>query len=147
MYLRVLSLGLAAAVFIGTVACDEALSSLTGPTPGLEPTLSSIQKEIFDTTDSSGRLACTNCHNGNAFVPGNLRAGASYATLVNTRSVERPGLLRVAPGDPENSYVIHKLEGRPGIVGERMPRGTGPYLTDGQILVIRRWIELGANND
>ncbi len=147
MYLRVLSLGLAAAVFISTAACDEALSSLTGPTPNLEPTLSSIQREIFDTTDSSGRLACTSCHNGNAFVPGNLRAGSAYAALVNTRSVQRPDLLRVSPGDPENSYVVHKLEGRPGIVGQRMPRGTGPFLTDGQILVIRRWIELGANND
>jgi hypothetical protein len=147
MYLRVLSLGLAAAVFISTAACDEALSSLTGPTPNLEPTLSSIQREIFETTDSSGRLACTNCHNGNAFVPGNLRAGSSYATLVNTRSVQRPDLFRVSPGNPENSYLIHKLEGRPGIVGQRMPRGTGPFLTDGQILVIRRWIELGANND
>jgi len=60
---------------------------------------------------------------------------------------EGASLLRVAPGDPENSYMIHKLDGRPGIVGQRMPRGTGPFLSDGQILVIRRWIELGANND
>jgi hypothetical protein len=147
MRFRLFGLGLAAVVFAGTAACDEALSSLTGPTPNLEPTLSSIQHEIFDTTDSSGRLACTNCHNGNAFVPGNLTAGRAYATLVNTPSVERPGLLRVAPGDPENSYMIHKLEGRPSIVGVRMPRGTGPFLSDGQILVIRRWIELGAKND
>jgi len=148
MRFRVLYLVIAAAVFAGTTACDEALSSLTGPTPNLEPTLSSIQREIFDTTDSSGRLACINCHNGrNPFVPGNLTAGASYATLVNTRSVEKPALLRVAPGDPANSYFIHKLEGGPSIVGERMPRGTGPYLTPGQMLVIRRWIELGAAND
>ena len=53
----------------------------------------------------------------------------------------------MAPGDPENSYLIHKLEGRPGIVGVRMPRGTGPFLTAGQITIIRRWIELGAHND
>ena len=148
MRFRVFVLAVAAAVFAGTVACDESLSSLTGPTPNLEPTLSSIQKEIFDTTDSSGRLACINCHNGrNPFAPGNLTAGASFATLVGTRSVEKPALLRVAPGDPANSYVIHKLEGGPSIVGERMPRGTGPYLTAGQMLVLRRWIELGAAND
>ena len=61
--------------------------------------------------------------------------------------MEKPSLLRVAPGDPANSYFIHKLEGGPNIVGERMPRGTGPYLTAGQMLVIRRWIELGAAND
>lgn len=148
MRLRMLSLGLAAAVFIGTTACDEALSSLTGPTKDLQPTLSSIQRDIFDQSDSSGRLPCVQCHTGrNPFAPGNLTSGASYATLVGVASVERPGLQRVAPGDPENSYLIHKLEGRPSIAGLRMPRGTGPYLTDGQILVIRRWIELGAKND
>ena len=31
-----------------------------------EPTFSSIQTEIFDTTDSSGRLACISCHNAAA---------------------------------------------------------------------------------
>ena len=148
MRFRVFVLVVAAAVFAGTVACDESLSSITGPTPNLEPTLSSIQKEIFDTTDSSGRLACINCHNGrNPFVPGNLTAGVSYATLVGTPSVEKPALRRVAPGDPANSYFVHKLEGGPEILGTRMPRGTGPYLTAGQMLVIRRWIELGAAND
>jgi hypothetical protein len=131
-----------------SAGCDEKLEDLTGPTPNLQPTLSSIQREIFDTTDSSGRLACINCHNGrNPFVPGNLTAGASYATLVGTPSVEKPALRRVAPGDPANSYFVHKLEGGPDILGTRMPRGTGPYLTAGQMLVIRRWIELGAAND
>jgi hypothetical protein len=52
----------------------------------------------------------------------------------------------VIAGDPENSYIIHKLEERSTISGVRMPLG-GPYLTSGQILVIRRWIELGAPND
>jgi hypothetical protein len=66
---------------------------------------------------------------------------------VNVRSVQKPNLFRVAPGDPDNSYIIHKLEGRADIVGLRMPRGTGPFLTDGQLLVLRRWIELGAKND
>ena len=34
-------------------------------------------------------------------------------------------------------------EGLPGIVGVRMPFN-GPYLSDGQILIIKRWIETGA---
>ena len=150
MRLRLAGLGLAAVVFAGTAGCDEALSSLTGPTPELEPTFSSIQSEIFDSTDSSGRLACVNCHNarGRAFTAGlDLTAGVSYASLVGVASTERPSILRVAPGDPGNSYMIHKLEGRPDIVGVRMPRGTGPFLTAGQIVVIRRWIEIGAPND
>jgi hypothetical protein len=131
-------------------ACDESLSDLTGPTPNLEPTFSSIQREIFDTTDSSGRQSCTGCHTASGRAPAgglNLTSAASYAALVNVSSGQRPGVLRVSPGDPENSYLIHKLEGRPSIVGLRMPRTMGPFLTEGQMLVIRRWIELGAPNN
>jgi hypothetical protein len=148
MRVRLLGLGLAAVAFIGTVACDEALSSLTGPTPNLEPTFTSIQRDILQATDTSGRLACVNCHNGvNVFAPGNFTAGNAYASLVGVTSVQKPSLRRVDPGNPESSYILHKLEGRSDIVGQRMPRGTGPFLTDGQILVIRRWIELGAPNN
>ena len=148
MRARLLGLGLAAAVFAGTAACDEDITTLAGPTPNLKPTFSSIQTEIFNTTDSSGRLACINCHNATARPAGlDLASTGAHARLVGVASVERPTLQRVTPGDPENSYLIHKLEGRPGIVGTRMPRGTGPFLTDGQMRIVRRWIELGANND
>jgi hypothetical protein len=150
---RVFSLSLFAAVFMGTVACDEALSTLTGPTPNLEPTFSSIQRDIFDTTDSSGRTACTQCHTsagGRAAAAGlDLTSAVSYSRLVGVASIQRPGLLRVNPGDPDSSYLVHKLEGPPrwDIVGVRMPRGTGPYVSEGQMLVLRRWIALGARND
>jgi hypothetical protein len=43
-------------------ACDEKLSDLTGPTPDLTVSFASIQREIFNTTDSSGRSACIQCH-------------------------------------------------------------------------------------
>jgi hypothetical protein len=52
----------------------------------------------------------------------------------------------VVPGDPDSSYLIHKLEGGPNIAGVRMPLN-GPYLQEGQVLVIRRWIEIGAPNN
>jgi hypothetical protein len=135
---------------IGGMGCDEALSDLTGPTPNLAPTFSSISREIFQTTDSSGRLACVQCHNeaGRTFTAGlSLQTQTAYAELVGVASRQKPGLMRVAPGDPENSYLIHKLEGRADIVGLRMPRNTGPFLTEGQMSVIRRWIQLGARND
>jgi hypothetical protein len=139
---------LAAALIVAVAACDESLSDLAGPTPDLQPTFSSIQREIFNTTDSSGRQACITCHvaGGPAgFMP--LTEGVSYGNLVGRTSGSKPGAVRVLPGDPDNSYLIQKLEGTPGIVGERMPRTGGPYLTSGQISIIRRWIELGANND
>lgn len=136
------------ALALGTAGCDEPLSDVTGPTPDLEPTFSSIQQNIFNNSDASGRPACTSCHNavGSRFNGLDLTAAVSYSNLVNVQSRFKPGAVRVIPGDAENSYLIHKLEGRSTIAGVRMPLN-GPYLEAGQILVIRRWIETGAPNN
>jgi hypothetical protein len=150
MRVRTVLVTLAIAATMWSAACDEKLSDLTGPTPNLEPTFSTIQRDIFESTDAAGRVRCTGCHNTAfaAFTAGlNLESAVAYASLVNVRSVEKPGLLRVAPNDPDNSYLIHKLEGRSDIVGTRMPRGQGPFLTEGQMTVIRRWITIGAPNN
>lgn len=142
----------AALLLLATMAsgCDENLSSIAGPTPNLTPTLSSIEREIFNTTDSSGRAACTNCHTdaGGRVPPTGmvLLPGRAYDFLVNVPARNKPGAIRIIPGDPENSYLIHKLEVRTDIVGVRMPQ-RGPYLTDGQISIIKRWIQLGARRD
>jgi hypothetical protein len=128
-------------------ACDEKLSDITGPTPNLNPSLSSITQNIIQSSDSSGRTPCTNCHAG-ANPAGRLNlSGDVYAALVNKPSSFKPGAILVIPGDPENSYLYQKLEGSAGIVGLRMPRNGPPYLTDGQIEVIERWIEQGAKNN
>jgi hypothetical protein len=132
-----------------TAGCDEALSDIAGPTPNLEATFSSIQSTIFEANDSSGRPACTDCHN-TRFAQFNggldLSHDLAYANLVGVASRGKSGAVRVIPGDAANSYLIHKLDGRSGIVGLRMPT-SGPYLTAGQIAVIQRWIELGARRD
>jgi hypothetical protein len=132
-------------------ACDEKLSDLAGPSPNLQPTFSSVQHEIFEARDESGRAACTECHTdvGSRTPSGglNLRHELAYASLVSIASRGKTGAVRVIPGDADNSYIVQKLEGRPGIVGERMPRTGGPYLTEGQMTILKRWIETGANND
>ena len=131
--------------------CDEKLSNITGPTPDLEVTFRSIQQNIFAAPDSSGRVACTGCHTSAGRAPAagmDLGGANAHGQLVSVASSGKPGAIRVIPGDPENSYLIHKIEGRSDIVGLRMPRGTaGPFLTAGQIRVIKRWIELGAPNN
>lgn len=131
-------------------ACDESLREFAGPTPDLTPAFSSIQTHIFSAPDSSGRAACTSCHTNVGRTPAaglNLSGPGAHAQLVGAPSGAMAGAVRVVPGDPENSYLVHKLDGRPGIVGQRMPRTGGPFLTDGQMRIIRRWIELGAPND
>lgn len=130
--------------------CDEKLSEIAGPTPNLTPTFSSIYQEILVSSNPAGRQACIRCH-----VPG--RSGfretgndfstpdTAYASLVGVRSVMKPSALRVAPGDPVNSFLIQKLEGR-DLVGVRMPQNADP-LTPGQIQIIARWIQRGAPRD
>ena len=138
---------LVVALAVGAAACDEKLSTLAGPTPDLEPTFASVQKNVFELTDSAGRNACTNCHTNVGRNPAggmNLLHDVAYDQLVNANSTEVPSLKRVSPGNPDGSYLSHKIEGRPGIVGRRMPFNGPPYMTDGQILIVRRWIEIGA---
>ena len=142
---------------IGSTACDEggspagpSPSPSPSPSPTLEPTFSSIAAQIFSSGDANGRSACTNCHTnaGQANAGGlNLVTSAAHAELVNVPSVTNPGRVRVVPGDPDNSLLIWKLEGRPGTLGARMPFDGPPFLTESQIQVIRQWIARGAPND
>ena len=138
----------AASLCVVAAGCDEKLSDLTGPTPNLEPTFTSVRTLIVTQSDSAGRTACVQCHTNVGRNPaGGLNmAGDTYAAFVNQPSRLRAGETLVIPGDPANSYLIKKLKGV-GITGVRMPFNGPPYLTDGQILVIERWIQLGAQNN
>jgi len=144
--MRILLLICVMAAGLAVAACDEKLSKIAGPTPNLEPTFASVQHEIFETTDAAGRVACTNCHTNIGRTPSgglNLVHDLAYDQIVNVRSA-RSGVIRIIPGDPENSYLVQKLEGRSGIVGLRMPFSGAPFLTDGQMSILKRWIAIGA---
>jgi hypothetical protein len=147
---RVRRAAVAAALVCAVSACDEQLSDVAGPTPNLTPTFSSIQRDIFNTADSSGRVACIDCHSDSGRVPAGglvLLEGRSHQNLVGASSRFKPGATLVVPGDPDGSYLVHKLEGDSDIVGQRMPRTGGPFLTSGQMQILRRWIANGAPND
>ena len=75
-----------------------------------------------------------------------LLASVSYGNLVNRASVQQASVLRVAPNNPDASYLVRKISGTPGINGLRMPLN-GPYLTSEQIQIIRTWIQQGAQNN
>ena len=107
-----------------------------GGDPPIEATLESIQENVFS-------AVCTNCHVGAAAPQGlRLEEGMSHAMLVNVPSTEVPSILRVNPGNPDDSYLIQKIEGTAS-VGEQMPLG-GPELSAEQIAAIRQWITDGA---
>jgi hypothetical protein len=108
----------------------------SAPEP-LSADFQSIQDNVFTPI-------CTRCHSGaNAPEGLQLDEGHSYALLVGVPSAEVPGVLRVKPGDPTDSYLIQKLEGSSGIVGMQMPFG-GPYLPQSTIDLIAQWITNGA---
>lgn len=134
-----LTLGLLLAV--GAGACSDKSSTPTSPSTA--PTLTMIQSQIFDT-------GCASCHTDVGRTPAggtNLKAGSSFAALVNVASTGLAGATRVIPGNPNGSYLVQKLEGAAGIVGLRMPRSGPPFLSEAQVRMIRDWIAAGALNN
>src|SRR5262249_47113898 len=104
-----------------------------------------IQKKIFDPS-----CATEFCHGATAASAGlDLSAGAAIANLVNVpaaaEGAKAANLLRVAPGDPDNSFLMLKIEGHLGPnEGVPMPLVGGP-LPASDIDTIRRWIAAGAS--
>lgn len=120
--------------------CEHA-DPFTGPPGGVEPKLSSIQAFVFDR-----KCAVPTCHvTGTAALGLVLSAGESYGNLVGVPSGQ-VALNRVEPNDPDNSYLVRKLEGAVGIGGEQMPRNAAP-LPPAEVQAIRDWITNGAPND
>jgi hypothetical protein len=99
----------------------------------------SIQDNVFTPI-------CSKCHIGASAPEGlQLDAAHSYNLLVGVPSNEQPSLLRVKPGDPDNSYMVHKIEGLAGIFGGQMPLGETP-LPQATIAAMKQWITDGAPN-
>jgi len=106
------------------------------PPPEEAPTFSDIQTMIF--------IPICVCHVGAAAPRGLvLDAADTIDMLVNIPSVDVPDLFRVEPGNPDDSYLVRKLEGGPDIAGSQMPLG-GPPLDQDLIDMVREWILAGA---
>ena len=106
--------------------------------PEVDATLTKIQDEIFTPS-----CATSGCHSGTNPPDGlNLAAGNSYANTVGVTAVQMPSLMLIEPGDPDNSYLVRKIEGS-GIVANRMPLGGAP-LSSAQIDLVRQWVVEGA---
>ena len=145
------SLGVIFAGVLGFVLCGcagEGTGAATGPegdpdlpTGGGSVDFSKQVQPIFNENCS--------CHLTPSAPQGEvLLEGASYDFLVNVPSTGKPEFMRVKPGDPDNSYLIIKVDDQvPDVgskrVGERMPRGSPP-LSRTEIDTLRKWVEEGA---
>ncbi len=101
-----------------------------------------VVQPIFDQS-----CALAGCHSSASASAGLvLAAGSAVDNLVGVPSSQQPALNRVAAGDPDNSYLVRKIEGGSGISGGRMPLNRSP-LSAAQITSIRTWITEGAQNN
>jgi CHRD domain len=128
-------------VFSATHAGGEIRGQI-GLASNSAPTLTQLQADIFTPI-------CSVCHTGvGASLPGsqNLTNGHTYTSIVNVASIEVPTMKRIVPGDPDNSYLVLKIQGSPGIVGVQMPASGGP-LSQAQIDEVRAWVAAGALNN
>lgn len=127
------------------VGCNNT-QTITGPGEPPDPTatFSRVQREVF--TPSCAVSRAGGCHAGPApQLDLSLETGKSYARIVGVPSTETR-LDLVAPGRPDDSYLVVKLRGDPAIEANRMPPG-GPYLPPDQVKLIVDWIRRGAPND
>ena len=114
----------------------------------VEPTLSSIQAEIF-----TPRCAFAGCHNADDVGGGlSLAEGESHANLVGVvptyTDAAVAGFFRVAPEDPDSSFLLTILG--PDFwqyAASRMPAGNQDPLTEEELEAVREWVVLGAKDD
>lgn len=103
---------------------------------GIQPTLSSIQENVFTPI-------CSTCHGGaNPAAGQNLsNIENSIANLINVNS-SNPQFKRVLPGSSDESYLYLKVTGN-SQAGAQMPLGQRALDQD-TINAIKQWIDDGA---
>lgn len=137
-------------VLLFLAACtDKEDDSATTPTEGAV-SFGVDLRFIFDRN-----CAYTGCHfppdaepNEEGQAGMDLTADAAYGAIVNVPSDEVPTMMRIAPGDPEGSYLYLKLNDRQaevGGTGTRMP--TELFLSQPEIEKFESWILAGAPNN
>lgn len=134
----------AAEEFFANSAPPPAPGGSTPPPPpatgSFGPNFSEIQAAVF-TPD----CATSGCHAGGSPAAAlNLEAANSYMALVSVASTQDGNILRVAPGNPAQSYLIQKIEGT-AASGQRMPPSGA--LDQADIDTIRQWVTDGAIDD
>src|SRR5215470_1876840 len=88
---------IAAAALLALAGCGSGSGESSPAPPRLEPTLLSIQANIFTPT-----CAVSGCHTGATPIQGlKLDDGSSYANLVGVPATTVGAPVRVIPGDPD----------------------------------------------
>jgi hypothetical protein len=89
------------------------------PAGGATVSFSSNIQPIFNRSCA----VAASCHAGPGSADLDLTAGVAYGQTVNVPSTQQKNLKRVNPGNPENSYLVRKIQNGPNISGTIMPQG------------------------
>lgn len=115
-------------------------SSAIGCADTIEPSAERIEALL----QRSCGLAAS-CHAGNqpqAALDLSTLAGV-FATAVDVPSSQAATLKLIAPGAPEDSYLIRKIRGSE-VVGMKMPPPPAAALCDARLRALEEWIRAGA---
>lgn len=121
------------------------LACCDGGEPERVATLTAIRADIFDP-----RCSASVCHANNGARGLDLK-NSPFEGLVDVASVADPSIVRVKPGDPDNSLLFQVVQApvpdaelASGTLG-KMP--IGGDLDEADLDQLRRWIEDGAENN
>lgn len=98
-----------------------------------------IQQQVFNTT-------CANCHGGSTSAAAGLylTEGKSYDNIINRESKKAPGMMRVLPGDAENSILYQALTRDISTDGKWHYDHTTEVVNENIVTMISNWINNGA---
>ena len=131
---RIFALGWSFAL-LGACAADKATDTASGD----PPTFTALRDDVF--VPSCGFSSCHGSGTGGL----TLDAGMTADALIDAPSTAVDGAVLVVPGDADGSYLVWKLEGADGIIGDEMPPGGS--LPAETLADVRAWIDAGAAAD
>jgi hypothetical protein len=135
---RAVSVRLVLSVLVAGLVPVAGCGESDAPAP-IPPHLSSIETEIF-----AHNCTFSSCHGATPEKDMSLVA-PTYATITGVPSTEVPTMMRIAPGDPDGSYLLQKISSPTPLDGVRMP--PDQPLAQNKIDAIRIWIAAGALDD
>ena len=128
----------------GTIALEGTAGGGGGPPTGGGVSFAADVQPIFN-AHCACHLTATGAPQGES-----LLEGMAYSMIVGVPATELPTMNRIEPGQPDDSFLIIKIDdGSSNVglrVGDRMPRGMAP-LSPGEIATIRQWVTEGALNN
>lgn len=144
--MRLALMGLFCAVgYLGFAEAKEVTGTLRKSQQTADVSYKKMIQPIFNAN-------CVYCHMSGAMQGGlTLEPGLSPRSLISVKSTQS-ALMLIAPGKPEDSYLIHKLEGthiKVGGTGASMPFSAEvPLKLEAKdIALIRHWVAIGAPNN